>query len=84
MDLEDSVAAVDAEDKINCYRNWLGIAKGTLQAEMEKNGKKIIRKLNSDRKYLDTNDNPISLHGRSLILLRNVGHSNDQSIDFIR
>ena len=46
MDLEDSVAAVDAEDKINCYRNWLGIAKGTLQAEMEKNGKKIIRKLN--------------------------------------
>ena len=74
MDLEDSVAAVDAEDKINCYRNWLGIAKGTLQAEMEKNGKKIIRKLNSDRKYLDTNDNPISLHGRSLILLRNVGH----------
>ena len=68
MDLEDSVAAVDAEDKINCYRNWLGIAKGTLQAEMEKNGKKIIRK------YLDTNDNPISLHGRSLILLRNVGH----------
>jgi len=74
MDLEDSVAAVDAADKIKCYRNWLGIAKGTLQAEMEKNGKKIIRKLNPNREYLDANDNAISLHGRSLILLRNVGH----------
>ena len=74
MDLEDSVAAVDSADKIKCYRNWLGIAKGTLQAEMEKNGKKIIRKLNPDREYLDANDNAISLHGRSLILLRNVGH----------
>ena len=74
MDLEDSVAAVDATDKIKCYRNWLGIAKGTLQAEMEKNGKKIIRKLNPNREYLNANDNAISLHGRSLILLRNVGH----------
>ena len=74
MDLEDSVAAVDAEDKIKCYRNWLGIMKGSLQAEMEKNGKKIIRKLNKDRSYLDNKDKKISLHGRSLILVRNVGH----------
>ncbi len=74
MDLEDSVAAVDSEDKIKCYRNWLGIMKGSLQAEMEKNGKKIIRKLNKDRKYISNKDKEISLHGRSLILVRNVGH----------
>ena len=52
MDNEDSVAAVDAEDKIRCYRNWLGIMKGDLEAKMEKNGKKIIRKLNPDRNYI--------------------------------
>src|SRR5210317_2158417 len=74
MDLEDSVAAVDAEDKIKCYRNWLGITKGTLQAKMKKNGKEIIRKLNTDREYLNSKDETIKLHGRSLILLRNVGH----------
>ena len=74
MDLEDSVAAVDSEDKIRCYRNWLGIMKGTLQTEMEKNGKKIIRKLNKDKKFLDNKDKEISLHGRSLLLVRNVGH----------
>lgn len=74
MDLEDSVAAVDAEDKIKCYRNWLGIMKGTLQTEMVKNGKKFVRKLNSDREYLNNKDQKISLHGRSLILVRNVGH----------
>lgn len=74
MDLEDSVAAVDAEDKIKCYRNWLGIMKGTLQTEIVKNGKKFVRKLNNDREYLNNIDQKISLHGRSLILVRNVGH----------
>ena len=74
MDLEDSVAAVDSEDKIRCYRNWLGIMRGTLQTEMEKNGKKIVRKLNKDKKFLDNKDKEISLHGRSLLLVRNVGH----------
>ena len=74
MDLEDSVSAVDVSDKVKCYQNWLGITKGTLQAEVKKNGKKIIRKLNPNREYLDTNNNTISLHGRSLILLRHVGH----------
>src|SRR6056300_1190272 len=74
MDLEDSVAAVDAEDKIKCYRNWLGITKGTLQAKMKKNGKELVRKLNADREYLNSKDEKIKLHGRALILLRNVGH----------
>ncbi len=68
MDLEDSVAAVDAEDKIKCYRNWLGITKGTLQAKMKKNGKEIVRKLNADREYLNSKDEKIKLHGRALIL----------------
>ena len=74
MDLEDSVAAVDAEDKVKCYRNWLGIMMCTLEAKMEKNGKSFIRKLNPDKEFFDTEDKPSYLHGRSLLLIRNVGH----------
>jgi len=74
MDHEDSVAAVDAKDKVLGYKNWLGLMKGNLQTEIQKNGKKFIRQLNPDRKYVSTNGNNIKLHGRALMLNRNVGH----------
>ena len=74
MDCEDSVAAVDAEDKTLVYQNWLGLMQGTLSIAMEKNGKSLIRKMNADREYHGLNSQPIVLKGRSLMFVRNVGH----------
>ena len=73
QDCEDSVSAVDADDKVRVYANWFGIMRGTLQTNLEKNGRDVIRELEADREFLGTDRQTFSLSGRSLLLIRHVG-----------
>ena len=83
MDCEDSVAAVDGEDKVVAYRNWLGLMQGTLTEEINKNGQAFTRKMNDDRSYQTLSGDSVQLKGRSLMFVRNVGHlmTNNAIID---
>jgi malate synthase len=74
MDCEDSVACVDADDKIEAYRNWLGLMKGDLTADLEKGGRKVVRRMNADRDFVAPGGGTLTLKGRALMWIRNVGH----------